>query len=43
MWCIRKYKKKDSWKKARNWLWKVAKRDTKLFVHWKFGILPTAM
>ena len=42
-WVRRKYKKKKSRKRAVNWLREVAKRDTKLFAHWKFGILPTAV
>ena len=42
-WVRRKYKKKNSRKRAVNWLREIAKRDTKLFAHWKFGILPTAV
>ena len=42
IWCIRKYKKR-SWKQGEKWLYMVAKRETKLFAHWKFGILPTAV
>lgn len=42
-WVRRKYKKRNSRKKAVNWLREIAKRDTKLFAHWKFGILPTAV
>lgn len=41
-WVRRKYKKRNSRKRAVNWLMEVAKRDTKLFAHWKFGFLPTA-
>lgn len=41
-WVRSKYKKKDSRRKAVKWLTGIAKRDTKLFAHWKFGILPTA-
>ena len=42
-WVRRKYKKRSSRKRATNWLREIAKRDTKLFAHWKFGILPTAV
>lgn len=42
-WVRRKYKKKNSRKRAVNWLREIAKRDTKLFAHWKFGSLPTAV
>lgn len=42
-WVRRKYKKRNSRKRAINWLREIAKRDTKLFVHWKYGILPTAV
>ena len=42
-WVRRKYKKRNSRKRAVNWLREIAKRDTKLFAHWKFGILPTAV
>jgi len=41
-WVRRKYKKLRYHKRATNWLGKVARRETKLFVHWKMGILPTA-
>lgn len=42
-WVRRKYKKRNSRKRAVSWLREIAKRDTKLFAHWKFGILPTAV
>ena len=42
-WVRRKYKKRGSRKRATNWLREIAKRDKKLFAHWKFGILPTAV
>ena len=42
-WVRRKYKERNSRKRAANWLREIAKRDTKLFSHWKFGILPTAV
>ena len=42
-WVRRKYKKKNSRKRAVNWLREIAKRDTKLFAHWNFGSLPTAV
>lgn len=38
-WARRKYKKRSR-KQAVNWLMAVAKRDKKLFVQWKMGILP---
>jgi len=41
-WVRRKYKKKNSRKRAEEWLFSIAKRDTKLFAHWKFGVLYTA-
>ena len=39
-WVRRKYKKRRARRKAEHWLGQVARRDTKLFAHWKFGILP---
>lgn len=39
-WVRRKYKKRRARRKAEHWLGAVARRDTKLFAHWKFGILP---
>ena len=39
-WVRRKYKKRKARRKAEHWLGTVARRDTKLFAHWKFGILP---
>jgi len=39
-WVRRKYKKRKARRKAEHWLGAVARRDTKLFAHWKFGILP---
>ena len=41
-WVRRKYKNRNSRKRAEYWLGEIAKRDRKLFAHWKFGILPTA-
>jgi group II intron reverse transcriptase/maturase len=41
-WVRRKFKKRRARRKAEHWLGKVAKRDIKLFAHWKFGILPAA-
>ena len=41
-WVRRKYKKRKARRKAEHWLGKVARRDGKLFAHWKFGILPSA-
>lgn len=41
-WVRRKYKKRNSNKRARAWLLQIAKREPKLFAHWKMGILPTA-
>jgi group II intron reverse transcriptase/maturase len=34
-WVRRKYKKRDSWRKAKNWLWSVRNRNPHLFAHWK--------
>ena len=42
-WVRRKYKNRNSRKRATNWLREISKRDEKLFAHWKFGILPTAV
>ena len=39
-WVRRKYKKRKARRKAEHWLGAVARRDTKLFAHWKFEILP---
>ena len=41
-WAKRKYKTLRSKKKATKWLAEVARRDTKLFAHWKYGVLPMA-
>ena len=41
-WVRSKYKKKNSSRKAVNWLTGIAKREPKLFAQWKLGILPTA-
>ncbi|WP_026895734.1 group II intron reverse transcriptase/maturase [Clostridiisalibacter paucivorans] len=41
-WVRRKYKKRKHRRKAEYWLGSIAKRDIKLFAHWKLGILPTA-
>lgn len=39
-WVRRKYKKRNSKRRAERWLGGIARRDTKLFAHWKIGILP---
>jgi len=39
-WVRRKYRKRKARRKAEHWLGEVARRDSKLFAHWKFGILP---
>lgn len=39
-WVKRTYKK--STKRALDWIMNIARREAKLFAHWKFGILPTA-
>ncbi len=41
-WVRRKYKNRNSRKRAEHWLGEIAKRERNLFAHWKFGILPTA-
>lgn len=41
-WVRRKYKKRNSRKRAEHWLGEIAKRERNLFAHWKFGILPSA-
>mgnify|MGYP006377111275 FL=1 len=41
-WVRRKYKKRNSRRRAQHWLGGIAARDRNLFAHWKFGILPTA-
>lgn len=41
-WVRRKYKKRNSRRKAEYWLGAISKRDRNLFAHWKFGILPSA-
>ena len=41
-WVRRKYKKLKSRRRAEHWLGAIAKRDRNLFVHWKYGILPSA-
>ncbi|KJS47322.1 group II intron maturase-specific domain-containing protein [Desulfosporosinus sp. BICA1-9] len=42
-WARRKYKKLEIHKtRAENFLGNIAKREPKLFVHWKMGIKPTA-
>ena len=40
-WVRRKFKKLKARRKAEHWLGRVARRDTKLFAHWKFGIMPS--
>ena len=39
-WVRRKYKKRKARRRAEHWLGTIAQRDTRLFAHWKFGILP---
>ena len=39
-WVRRKYKKRNSRRRAENWLRVIASREKNLFAHWKFGILP---
>lgn len=39
-WVRRKYKKRNSNRRAERWLGDIARRDTRLFAHWKIGILP---
>ncbi|WP_249029613.1 group II intron reverse transcriptase/maturase [Tannockella kyphosi] len=39
-WVRRKYKRRNSNRRAERWLGGVARRDTRLFAHWKLGILP---
>ena len=41
-WVRKKYKKLKSRRRAEHWLGTIAKRDRNLFVHWKYGILPSA-
>ena len=42
-WAQRKYKKLANHKRrARSWLGKIARRESKLFVHWQMGIFPGA-
>lgn len=41
-WVRRKYKRKHSIFKAKEWLTQISKRDKELFAHWKVGITPTA-
>ena len=41
-WVRRKYKKRNSRRRAEHWLGGIATRDKNLFAHWKLGILPTA-
>lgn len=40
-WVRRKFKKRKSNRRAERWLGDIARRDNKLFAHWKFGILPS--
>lgn len=34
-WVRRKYKHRDSWKKAKAWIWQVQARQKNLFAHWE--------
>lgn len=40
-WVRRKYKRYRHRRRAEYWLGKVARRDPRLFAHWKLGILPS--
>ncbi len=42
-WVRRKYKKRNSRKRAKAWLNTIAMRDRNLFAHWKIGILPNTV
>lgn len=42
-WVRKKYKKRNSRRKAIKLLVEISRRNPKLFAHWKFGILPTAV
>ena len=41
-WVRRKYKTRRARRKAEHWLGIVAKRERRMFAHWKFGVLPAA-
>ena len=41
-WVRRKFKKRNANRRAECWLGNIARRDKRLFAHWKFGILPSA-
>lgn len=38
----RKYKKRNTWKKAWEWLAQLCERKPKLFYHWELGVVPSA-
>ena len=40
-WVRRKFKKRNANRRAECWLGNIARRDKRLFAHWKFGILPS--
>lgn len=40
-WAKRKYKSLTSKKRAIKWICNVASRDTALFAHWRYGVVPT--
>ena len=42
-WVVRKFKKICSRKRATKWLNKIAKTNSNIFAHWKFGATPTAI
>lgn len=42
-WVRKKYKKRNSRRKAIRLLVEISRRNPKMFAHWKFGILPTAV
>ena len=39
-WVRRKFKKRNARRRAECWLGEIAKREPRLFAHWKFGIRP---
>ena len=42
-WAMRKYKRlRGHQRRARYWLGQVARRDPRLFAHWRIGLLPSA-
>jgi RNA-directed DNA polymerase len=42
-WAMRKYKRlRNHKRRAEHWLGRIAKKEPRLFAHWKMGMLPTA-